>query len=166
MAKTTTKAVIKAIEASTGDKGVELVKGAGYLYFVHPTFDFTEGASVMVPYLSDLSVERWVEEYRALKAASLRYNLPESLTMAQFTEHVRTLLRDKPAGTGLKDGDVGEFFMDGESVFACADGDDREADAVDLDESAWNGDCWDGSTLEKTMTTIMLPVFLPARGAA
>lgn len=88
------------------------------------------------------------------------------MTMKQFEERVKALLRMQPAGTGLKDGDTGaEFFMDGEGLYwADLMGDLR--DASDLDESAWDGlrGCWDGSTPEATMAVVESPVFLPARG--
>ncbi len=92
--------------------------------------------------------------------------MPTPMTMREYAERVKTLLRTQPTGTGLKDGDMGnEFFMDGEDLFwADLVGDLR--DAGDLDKSAWDSTrgCWDGSTPEATMAVIESPVFLPVRG--
>ncbi|WP_444766130.1 hypothetical protein [Roseateles sp.] len=87
------------------------------------------------------------------------------MTMSEFAERVKALLRTQPTGTGLKDGDTdNEFFMDGESLF-WADLVGNLRDAGDLDKSAWDSarGCWDGSTPEATMAVIESPVFLPAR---
>lgn len=89
------------------------------------------------------------------------------MTMKQFEARVKALLRTQPAGTGLKDGDTGgEFFMDGEGLYACQLDEDRAEGAIDLDDSAWDNarGCWDGSTPEETLAVIESPVFLAARG--
>lgn len=85
-------------------------------------------------------------------------------TMRQFVDQVKSLLRSQPTGTRLRDGDTGGyFFLDGEAVFACQLDGDRDADAVDLDESAWDfaRGCWEDSTPEVTMATVLSPVLLP-----
>ncbi|WP_298705448.1 hypothetical protein [uncultured Variovorax sp.] len=85
-------------------------------------------------------------------------------TMRQFVDQVKVLLRSQPLGTRLQDGDTGGyFFLDGEAVFACQLDGDRDADAVDLDESAWDfaRGCWEDSTPEVTMATVLSPVLLP-----
>lgn len=44
-----------------------LVRGRGYYYFVGPNADCWYSQSVMVYRASDLSVERWLAEYRDLR---------------------------------------------------------------------------------------------------
>jgi hypothetical protein len=89
------------------------------------------------------------------------------MSMRQYADRVIALLRTQPPGTGLQDGDSGgEFFMDGEGLYACQIDEARADGAIDLDEDAWDSarGCWDGSTPEETMAVIESPVFLPSRG--
>lgn len=85
-------------------------------------------------------------------------------TMRDFVDQVKALLRSQPPGTRLQDGDTGGyFFLDGEAVFACQLDGNRDEDANDLDESAWDfaRGCWEGSTPEVTRATVLSPVLLP-----
>jgi hypothetical protein len=73
--KITCKRINQAL-IDAGFEGVELVRGDGYCYFwpydSHPShwldkcMAFGGTTSVMVPRLSDLTVEQWVEELRSL----------------------------------------------------------------------------------------------------
>ena len=58
--------VNKAVAAAV--PGAELVKGEGYFYFIGAGFERAKSASVYVPRLNDLSLERWVEEAKSIHA--------------------------------------------------------------------------------------------------
>ena len=73
--KATCKQVNKAL-VDAGFEGVELVRGDGYCYFwpyescpnhwLDRHMTYGGSTSVMVPRVSDLTVEQWVEELRSL----------------------------------------------------------------------------------------------------
>ena len=46
-----------------------LIKGKGYFYFVHPTKSFYD-SSVMVPKITNLSIDDWVQEAKDKLEAS------------------------------------------------------------------------------------------------
>lgn len=50
-----------------------LVKGSGYYYFVGEAVKFASTSSVMVPHVSDLTVEQWLEEVREFISESDEY---------------------------------------------------------------------------------------------
>jgi len=63
----------KRIQKVLGTTQMELVKGDGYLYFVYD--DGGKGydtRSVMVPYLKDLPLARWVDEAKDFYAACVQ----------------------------------------------------------------------------------------------
>ena len=63
MSKLTLKKVNKAVQEV--EAGWELVKGAGYFYWVHPTdLSYLDCASIGVYRLNDFTLERWVEEFK------------------------------------------------------------------------------------------------------
>jgi hypothetical protein len=66
----TCKQVNKAIKALGGEE--ELVRGDGYMYFVGGDTENWEQSSVYVPRVGDLTVERWIEEYKSLKSNTIR----------------------------------------------------------------------------------------------
>jgi hypothetical protein len=65
MNRLTLKTVNKAL-AAAGIKD-ELVKGKDYFYFWGDKASEWHSSSVMVPRLSDLTVEEWVKEYRTME---------------------------------------------------------------------------------------------------
>lgn len=58
----------KQIDEALKKAGIdgEIFRGDGYQYFVGKSFDSAHTSSIMVPRLSDFSVERWVEEAKHL----------------------------------------------------------------------------------------------------
>lgn len=62
--RVTKKQIDKALKKAGIDG--EIFRGDGYQYFIGKSFDKAYTTSVMVPRLSDLSVERWVEEAKHL----------------------------------------------------------------------------------------------------
>lgn len=80
------------------------------------------------------------------------------------------LLQDKPAGTALKDCEEGftcliegQLFAipanaEGSTVFECTDG--VPDAAVQVEESAWNGDSWDGMDCDGTARIVTQPQFV------
>lgn len=69
---TTIKKVQKAIDKA--ELPLEFVRGEGYHYFIYdnPALNIFETISVNVPYTSQMSVERWLEEakqaYQSIKS--------------------------------------------------------------------------------------------------
>ena len=89
-----------------------------------------------------------------------------TMTLQEFCERVKAVLRTQPAGTGLKDGDSGgEYFMDGEGLFICSLSEPRSVGPVEVDPDPWDSarGCWEGTTPEQTIAIVDSPEFLPAR---
>lgn len=69
MPRLTRKAISKAIKEKTGHDAINLHNGGDYFYFYSDgpsILDYAEGTSVMVPYLGDLDLDRWVREFEEI----------------------------------------------------------------------------------------------------
>lgn len=72
--------------------------------------------------------------------------------------HLRQLLEVMPAVTAVRCGsNLGAMLLDGVPV--CFDVDAGLAWAGDFDSSAWNGEAWDGETIDQTWGVFELPIY-------
>lgn len=67
MTHLTTAKINRAI-AKAGIANIELAKGEGYFYLILDTAALYETRSIMVPYLGDMALDRWVDEARDFAA--------------------------------------------------------------------------------------------------